>query len=210
MPTESIELSRVFPATPLEIFAAWLDAALHAAMTGGPATVESTEVGGRFSAWGGYIDGSHVALEPGRRILQSWRSDDFPADAVDSLLEVRLEPVRGGTRVTIRHSDLPVGQGVSYRQGWEQHYLDPMERYFGKAARRGPARKRAEARRKGSPERKAAPGTTVASRKTPAAPRAPPRRKKAGAPGTRPRKASTRKVVPLRQVRRVKRRTGRS
>ena len=137
MPTDSILLSRILPASPARIYAAWLDATEHAAMTGSPATVESAEVGGRFTAWDGYIDGSFVTLEPGVRIVQSWRSDDFPADALDSLLEVRLEPAPGGTRVTLRHGDLPAGQGPALLEGWEEFYLEPMARYFGKGRRKG-------------------------------------------------------------------------
>ncbi len=137
MPVDTIVVSRILPATPAQIFTAWLDAAEHAAMTGSPATVESAEVGGRFTAWDGYIDGSHLALDPGVRIVQSWRSDDFPADALDSLLEVSLEPAPGGTRVTLRHGDLPEGQGPAVLEGWEEFYLTPMERYFRRAGRKG-------------------------------------------------------------------------
>jgi uncharacterized protein YndB with AHSA1/START domain len=150
MPTDTIELSRILPATPERIYAAWLDAAEHTAMTGSPATVASAQVGGRFTAWDGYIDGSHLALEPGVRILQSWRSDDFPADALDSLLEVRLEPAEEGTRVTLRHGDLPEGHGPALLEGWVEFYFVPMGRYFGKPAKKA-KKARGAARRKGRP-----------------------------------------------------------
>jgi activator of HSP90 ATPase len=143
MATESIELSRFLPATPDRIYLAWLNGPDHAAMTGSPATVASTEVGGTFTAWDGYIDGVHVALEPGRRIVQAWRSDDFPAEAPESYLEVLLEPARGGTMLTLRHRDLPEGQGPGILAGWDEFYLEPMTRYFTAEARRrgaaGPA-----------------------------------------------------------------------
>jgi hypothetical protein len=115
-------------------------------MTGGKATVESIEVGGAFTAWDGYIDGVHVALESGRRIVQTWRSDDFPADATESYLEVRLEPAPGGTLLTIRHTEIPEGQGPAYLAGWDEHYLAPMARFFAAEARRR-GRKAAPARR---------------------------------------------------------------
>ncbi|MBI4202481.1 MAG: SRPBCC domain-containing protein, partial [Chloroflexi bacterium] len=67
---ESIKLSAVIPATPERIYQAWLDSREHAAFTGGAATVEA-KVGGRFTAWDGYIQGTIQALEPGRRILQA-------------------------------------------------------------------------------------------------------------------------------------------
>jgi activator of HSP90 ATPase len=146
MPTESIELSRFLPAPPERIYLAWLNGPDHSAMTGGKATVESIEVGGAFSAWDGYIDGVHVALEPGRRIVQTWRTDDFPADATESYLEVRLEPAPGGTHLTIRHTEIPEGQGPAYLAGWDEHYLAPMARFFGAEARRL-GRKQAPAKR---------------------------------------------------------------
>lgn len=140
MPTESIELSRFLPATPDRIYLAWLNGPDHTAMTGGKATVASTEVGGAFTAWDGYIDGVHVALEPGRRIVQAWRSDDFPADAPESHLEVLLAPARGGTRLTIRHTELPEGQGPAILEGWDEWYLAPMERFFAREAARRKAK----------------------------------------------------------------------
>jgi uncharacterized protein YndB with AHSA1/START domain len=160
MPTDAIVLSRILPATPARVFAAWLDAAEHAAMTGSPATVEAAEVGGRFSAWDGYIDGSFVALEPGVRIVASWRSDDFPADALDSLLEVLLEPAPGGTRVTLRHGDLPEGQGPALLEGWDEFYFAPMERYFGKGAKRARKAAKARAKPRRAGKRKAAKGAS--------------------------------------------------
>jgi uncharacterized protein YndB with AHSA1/START domain len=134
MPTETIILSGLLPATPQRVYDAWLDAKGHTAMTGSKATVESKEIGGRFTAWAGYIEGTHVALEPGRRILQSWRATDFPPDAPESYLEVKLEPEAGGTRITFRHTEVPAKQAPGYLKGWRDYYLKPMARYFGGAA----------------------------------------------------------------------------
>lgn len=187
MPTETIELSRFLPAPPLRVYDAWLDAADHSAMTGGKATVESCEVGGRFTAWDGYIDGSHVALEPGVRIAQSWRSDDFPADAVDSLLEVRLSPEEDGTRITIRHADVPEGQGPGLLEAWDEYYLAPMEAFFRaevKAARAGRGKRKGASKRKAG--KKAAPKARAA--------------KRAVTPVSRPRKKATaRRKAPARK-----------
>jgi uncharacterized protein YndB with AHSA1/START domain len=172
MATESIELSRVLPASPERIYLAWLSGPEHTAMTGSKATVESIEVGGAYSAWDGYIDGVHVALEPGRRILQTWRSDDFPADAAESYLEVLLEPAPGGTRLTLRHSGIPEGQGPGYLDGWGEHYLTPMARFFAAEAKRArPAPARTGGRKKAaagtSPGRRAPAPKRVVAAKSP-------------------------------------------
>src|SRR5689334_17027733 len=110
MPSESIQVTDLIPASAQRIYDAWLDGREHAGMTGGAATVES-HVGGTFTAWDGYIRGSNLELEPARRIVQSWRSADFPEGSEDSRIELVLEPAEGGTRITITHSNIPDGQG---------------------------------------------------------------------------------------------------
>ncbi|HEY7957739.1 MAG TPA: SRPBCC domain-containing protein [Polyangia bacterium] len=132
MATESVQVSDVIPAAAERIYRAWLDGIEHAAMTGGAATAEP-HVGGRFSAWDGYIRGTNLALEPGRRIVQAWRSADFPEGSPDSRLEILLEADPAGTRVTLIHSEIPEGQAADYEQGWRDHYFQPMRQYFTRA-----------------------------------------------------------------------------
>jgi uncharacterized protein YndB with AHSA1/START domain len=127
--TQTITVSDVIPATPAEIYAAWLDSVAHAAMTGGGAAQASPEVGAEHSAWDGYISGMNLALYPGQRIEQSWRSTDFMAEDTDSTLTVMLDPVEGGTMVTLVHASVPDHQ-TGYEQGWREWYLEPMKAYF--------------------------------------------------------------------------------
>ena len=121
----------VFPATPSEIYKAWLSSKGHSAMTGSAAKVTG-RVEGKFSAWDGYIFGRTLDLEPDRRIVQAWRTSEFPNEAPDSRLEVLLEGTKAGTKVTLTHSEIPKGQVDSYKQGWEDFYFKPMKEYFGK------------------------------------------------------------------------------
>lgn len=100
-------------------------------MTGSPAKVDG-KVGGKFTAWDGYIFGSTLELTPNQRIVQAWRTSEFPDDASDSRVEILLEEVDAGTKVTLTHSDMPEDQVESYRQGWEDFYFKPMRQYFGK------------------------------------------------------------------------------
>ena len=127
---ESIEVSAVLPATPLRIYRAWLDSGQHSAMTGGGAAEVDAAVGGRFTAWDGYISGVTLETDAPRRIVQAWRTTEFPKRAKDSRLEVLLEKAAGGTKVTLRHTEIPKGQGEGYRQGWLDYYLAPMQAYF--------------------------------------------------------------------------------
>ncbi|MHB8417196.1 MAG: SRPBCC domain-containing protein [Myxococcales bacterium] len=156
--TEAFTLTAMIPATPLRVYEAWLDEREHGAFTGSKAQAEPG-IGGAFTAWDGYIRGRTLELSEGQRILQSWRTSEFPPGSEDSLLEILLEEGSGGTRLTLRHSGIPEGQGESYEQGWIDHYFDPLKRYFAalapKAARRlKPAKKAAKAKR-GTARRKA-------------------------------------------------------
>ena len=125
----SFEVSAVIPASPPAIYRAWLDSQGHTEMTGSPAQV-SSEVGAAFSAWDGYIHGINLELDPPRRILQAWRTAEFAESEPDSLLEVLLEPTGSGTRITLRHSNLPA-HGDQYREGWVESYFTPMKEHFG-------------------------------------------------------------------------------
>ena len=129
MSLEALRASILIPAPPTTVYLAWLDSGEHTAMTGGAAKIDSS-VGGKFTAWDGYISGKLIQLDLGRRIVASWRTKDFPRDAKDSRLEVHLEAVHEGTRVTVLHSEIPAGQGEKYRDGWHEKYFAPMRRYF--------------------------------------------------------------------------------
>jgi uncharacterized protein YndB with AHSA1/START domain len=126
---ELIELSDVIPAEPERVYQAWMDSEQHGWMTETQGEIDP-QVGGRFQVGDGYISGTTLELEPYRRIVQAWRSTDFPEDAPDSRLEVLLEPADGGTRVTILHSNIPDGQGDDYLDGWRDYYFAPMKEYF--------------------------------------------------------------------------------
>ena len=124
------EVSDILPGTPQDIYAAWMSSAGHTAMTGAEAHVDP-QVGGEFDAWDGYITGRTLALDPGRRIVQSWRTSEFTDGHEDSQIEVLLEPVDEGTRITVRHTNVPDDQPAYEQGGWQESYFDPMRAYFG-------------------------------------------------------------------------------
>jgi uncharacterized protein YndB with AHSA1/START domain len=127
--SEQLELTIVLPASPQRVYTAWLDGADHGRFTGSAAEIDP-RVGGRFTAWDGYISGETLALEPYTRILQSWRTDEFPAEAPDSRLELLLESQGDATRLTLRHTLIPDGQAGQYEQGWRDYYFQTMLEFF--------------------------------------------------------------------------------
>ena len=126
---ESFQVSTVIHASAERLYHAWLDSDEHGHFTGSPAEIEPRP-GGAFSAWDGYIRGTTLEMEPHRRIVQAWRTTDFPEDSPDSRLEVLFTPVKSGTEITLMHSRMPDGQGDGYEQGWIDYYFTPMQEYF--------------------------------------------------------------------------------
>jgi len=126
-------VSDVIPASPQEIYDAWLSSDGHEKITSGKPAQMSAQEGAALTVWNGYISGRNLKLEPPRRIVQSWRTTKFSAADSDSQIEVLLEPAPGGARITVRHSNVPDGH-TSYRDGgWQRSYFDPMKEYFNRA-----------------------------------------------------------------------------
>ena len=145
-------LTSVIPATPQEVYEAWLDSLAHSEMTGGEASM-SDEVGGEFSAWDDYIKGRNLELVPGERIVQSWRTKDFTDEHEDSVVTLTFEEADDGTLLTLVHGNVPDDHTKYEESGWESKYFDPMRVYFANLAEAGeeqpaPSKPRAKPRTK--------------------------------------------------------------
>jgi activator of HSP90 ATPase len=130
-------ISETFHASAKEIYKAWLTTKGHTAMTGSPAKVDAA-IKGSFTAWDGYIWGIFLEFEENKRIVQAWRTGEFPEEAEDSHVEILLEEIASTgerrlatTKVTLIHTNIPEGQAQNYMQGWEDFYFKPMKEYFG-------------------------------------------------------------------------------
>jgi uncharacterized protein YndB with AHSA1/START domain len=130
---DAFRITSMVPGLPERVYAAWLDSGAHTAFTGKTAKIDPS-IGGKFVALDGYVHGRTVDLLPGRRIIQTWRTKEFPHSAHDSRLEIQFESAEGATRVTILHSLLPEGQGERYKKAWTDRYFHPMRGYFGRLA----------------------------------------------------------------------------
>ncbi len=130
----SFTLTTTIPASPQEVYEAWLDSLAHSEMTGGEA-VMSDEIGAEVSAWEGYISGRNLELVPGARIVQSWRTSEFGDEHEDSIVTITLEDMDGGTLLTLEHSNVPEEQRSYEEGGWRENYFEPMMAYF--AERKG-------------------------------------------------------------------------
>jgi uncharacterized protein YndB with AHSA1/START domain len=126
---ESVQLSIILPGTPEIIFNAWLDAAQHAEFTGEDARIEPF-LEGTFHIADGYITGRNLLVEPPSRIIQAWRTTDFPPESPASELELGFEKKGNNTMFTLLHTHIPEGMAEELRQGWLEYYFEPMKAYF--------------------------------------------------------------------------------
>jgi activator of HSP90 ATPase len=130
----TIVQEQIFDAAPMDVYESLVDPSRHAAFTASTATGEPVE-GGAFTAWDGYIAGRHERLVPGARIVQRWRTTDFPDAHPDSRLELELRPeAEGKTRLRMTHSGVPKSQAKNYEKGWVDRYWMPLRVYLRDAA----------------------------------------------------------------------------
>ena len=126
-----IKISVLFQVSAKKLYDSWLNSQIHSSFTGSKAHIEP-RVGSHFTAWNGYIIGTNLILQPYGRIVQSWRTTEFPEGAPDSKLEILFEKHNSGTKLTIIHNHLPSGDEKKYEKGWKEHYIKPMKFYFQK------------------------------------------------------------------------------
>ena len=127
--TVTIQHKTFIQATPREVYDAYIDAEKQSEFTDSIATSDP-RVGGKFTAWDGYITGSYIELEPGTKIVQEWSSSDFPEGVPPSRLEIILKGVKDGTDLIMAHLGVPEELAEDIDQGWKDYYWEPMKEYF--------------------------------------------------------------------------------
>lgn len=131
MEKKTIRQKVVVSATPIEVYQAFMDAKKHSAFTGSKATCDA-KVGGKFTASDGYISGKNLELEEGKRIVQEWVTTEWPENYPPSRLELSFKKVKGGTELSMVHSDVPAEQAEDLKEGWTEFYWKPLKDYFKK------------------------------------------------------------------------------
>lgn len=124
-----IKLSVMLPAPADQLFDMYLDPKVHAAITGAKVKI-GKRAGTRFSAFGGALSGSTLAVEPGTLIVQSWRSSNFKRTDPDSTLVLLFRPKGVHGRIDLIHLDVPDHDYDGVTKGWRKYYWTPWRRYL--------------------------------------------------------------------------------
>jgi len=96
---------------------------------GAKPTSISSEVGGPFTLFGGYITGRHVEMLPNERLIQAWRAGSWKPGAF-SIVAFYLKAEEGKTRLNFEHRGFPNGNGAVLAQGWHAHYWEPLAKFL--------------------------------------------------------------------------------
>lgn len=125
----TVKQTVVIPASPKEVYEAYVDPKKHSKFTASKATGKAV-VGGKFTAWDGYIFGKYLECEEGKRVVQEWNTTDWLDGYGPSKLELTFREVSKGTEITMVHSDVPKEQADEITEGWIEFYWDPLKKYF--------------------------------------------------------------------------------
>jgi len=115
-------------ATPVRIFSVLMDSKQFAAFTGMPATIDAS-AGGRFTTFGGLVEGRNVELIPSQRIVQAWRPASWDP-GVYSIAHFELRAAGRGTTLVLDHTGFPEGDFDHLDPGWHMRYWDPLKKYL--------------------------------------------------------------------------------
>jgi activator of HSP90 ATPase len=121
---KNVLLAASLPAAPDKLFDMYLDAESHAAISGAP------RAGAPFRAFNGMLFGTILHVEPKRLIVQTWRSANWPATAIDSVLTLSFWPQVDGARIELVHINVPEDDFAGVSQGWAKYYWDPWRAYL--------------------------------------------------------------------------------
>ena len=125
METKTIKQTVTFKAGPHDVYEALMDSKKHAKFTGDKASI-SRKVGGKFSAFDGYSEGTNLELVPDSKIVQTWRASDWP-EGHYSQASFTFKEIPGGTRLSFIQTGVPAKQYDDISQGWRDYYWAPMK-----------------------------------------------------------------------------------
>lgn len=82
-----------------------------------------------FSVWDGYATGKNIELDPGNKIVQSWRASDWQ-EGIESEVTYILQENNDETIIDFHQTGIPDEFYNDIKQGWEDYYWQPLKTYF--------------------------------------------------------------------------------
>lgn len=129
MKTKTIEHKVHIRATPKEVYDALINSTKHSKFTSAPAKIGS-KPGSAFTCYANYISGITLELEPGRRVVQAWRSRNWPAGHFSIVTFALSLNGKGQTELHFTQIGVPADDYAEKNKGWRTHYWEPLKKFL--------------------------------------------------------------------------------
>ncbi|KAJ4423868.1 Co-chaperone [Gnomoniopsis sp. IMI 355080] len=131
--TTTVTDSEEFRTTAEELYKTFTDPQRLAAFTRAPPKVfEGAHAGGKFELFGGNVVGEYKELDEFKKIVQSWRLQQWPAGHYSTLeIEFDQNDVDSVTVMRVNWTGVPVGQEEVTKENWQTYYVHSIKRTFG-------------------------------------------------------------------------------
>ena len=127
--TKNLKQGTMFKASPHEVYEMLMDSKKHALFSDASARI-SRKVGGKFTAYDGWITGKNLKLTKDKEIIQSWRSEDWPKGHY-STVKFTLKKDGAGTKLIFLQTDIPAADYKDISSGWKEFYWERMKAMIG-------------------------------------------------------------------------------
>lgn len=113
-------------AKPEDIYNALTNQKMIEIWTGEDAVMQP-EPNTEFSLWEGNITGVNLEFEENRKIMQKWY---FGEHEKDSIVTILLHPDKKGTKLELRHTNIPDEAYKNISEGWDEDYFGSLNELF--------------------------------------------------------------------------------
>lgn len=125
-----IHYSELIRAPRLEVFKAITTARIMDEWGGGPARFQG-KPGGKWSLWDGIMHGVVKEIKSAEKIVFTLREIHWHERDLDSVVTIELVDAERGTRVELKHSNLPSRKvRQTLEEGWGDIYLGPIKAFL--------------------------------------------------------------------------------
>jgi len=131
--TTTVTDTEEFRAPASELYKTFTDPQRIAAFTRAPPKVfEGAKKGGKFELFGGNVSGEYLELEEPKKIVQSWRLDQWPKGHYSRLqIDFDQNDVDNVTVMRVTWSGVPIGQEEVTKRNWGEYYVRSIKQTFG-------------------------------------------------------------------------------
>lgn len=131
--TTTVSDQEEFRTTAEQLYLTFTDPQRLAAFTrAAPKKFEGAKQGGKWELFDGNVSGEYVELEEPKKIVQTWRLNQWPAGHFSKqVIEFDQNDVDGVTVMRVTWTGVPVGQEDVTKRNWREYYVRSIKTTFG-------------------------------------------------------------------------------